>query len=339
MLEKLRPIFHHCVQQHSQDLHTLAEAWKEIDISPFLPFIERIRHLKSKSGHMWWTGIGKSARVGEHLSDMFRSIGYPSSPLDPIRSFHGDMGGIQEHDLVIALSKSGETVELVQLFTYLSSQPRWHQVGKLSVSVVRTDGQECSLAQVSDHHVYLPPVTELGSFHLLPTTSVLNFITWGNMILTTLVDMEKLSLEQYGMSHPSGSIGAHTQRHLVKECMVPLTQVAVGHVHESIQDIVLRMCHYRSGCALLVSMEDFHATNPHSKKLVGFVTDGDIRRSLGKTNLTFAVENIMNISPITVNPEQSLSQLQDMWEQHHHLQSVPVITTDGIVCGLLHRHV
>ena len=231
--------------------------------------VELINLTIQNSGNVLLCGVGKSGNVAKHLATVLTSVGVPSIQIDPIDALHGDIGIATEKDLLILLSKSGNTAELRRLAPY---------VKKRGTTIL---GMFCNskanLLEYCDHFLEIPCGKELdNNFDLVPTTSIVCFILVGNILISRLIHLRKLSLDQYGLNHPCGNIGKKLLMQ-VKDILDPTKFLKVLST-TTISDCLVEMCGKKTGYAMVINDEN----NSRDSGLLGIITEGDVRRHLVK---------------------------------------------------------
>jgi arabinose-5-phosphate isomerase len=235
------------------------------------------------------SGMGKAGYVGMKLSSTLASIGFPSFFLHPADAIHGDLGRLQRRDVVIILSHSGETDEVVRLL------PRIKRFGASIISI--TSSTTSSLGRHSDVVIETGRIPEAGPLGLAPTTSTTVMLSLADALAMTLLARKGISREEYAAFHPGGDLGRSLM--LVSEimrtgsavCVVSEDTVNVKALHE------ITATDGRPGCAAVVNS---------TGEIVGVFTDGDLRRCLERepTFLQKAIGSVCSRTPITIRPDQ-----------------------------------
>jgi len=258
-------------------IETLA---KTLDGS-FMDAVERLRQVR---GRVVVTGMGKSGHIGRKIAATFASTGTPAFFVHPAEASHGDLGMITRDDAVLALSNSGETNELADLvaFTRRFGIPL----------IVITSRAASSLAEASDVALLLPAAPEACPLGLAPTTSTTVMLALGDALAIALLERKGFSLDQFQALHPGGSIGRQLLR--VADVMhsgdeMPLTQPEV-----LMSEAILIMTAKHFGCVGVIDP---------AGKLIGIITDGDLRRHMGSAILDMTVGEVMTRAPQTIRPK------------------------------------
>ena len=258
-------------------IETLA---KTLDGS-FTDAVERLRQVR---GRVVVTGMGKSGHIGRKVAATFASTGTPAFFVHPAEASHGDLGMITRDDAVLALSNSGETNELADLvaFTRRFGIPL----------IVITSGAASSLAEASDVALLLPAAPEACPLGLAPTTSTTVMLALGDALAIALLERKGFSLDQFQALHPGGSIGR--QLLSVADVMHSGDEMPLTRPEVLMSEAILIMTAKHFGCVGVIDP---------AGKLIGIITDGDLRRHMGPAILDMAVGEVMTRAPQTIRPK------------------------------------
>jgi arabinose-5-phosphate isomerase len=228
-------------------------------------------------------GMGKSGLVGQKIAATFASTGTPSFFLHPAEALHGDLGMIMPGDIVLLISNSGETDEVLRLL------PALREFGNTVIAV--TGGLQSSLAKASAHVLDISIEREICPLNLAPTTSTLVTMAMGDALAVALMDARKFEPHEFARFHPGGNLG---RRLLTKVRDVMHLDMPTITAQASLRDAMLKMTAGRLGVALITD----------GTCLLGILTDGDLRRAFLERNakLEDAITLHMTRSPITVQP-------------------------------------
>ncbi len=270
-------------------------------------------------GRVVVTGMGKSGFIAQKLSATFASTGTPSLYLHPAEALHGDLGRVVKEDVLLALSNSGATDELLQLLP---------SVRRLGVKVVALTGDVRSpLAQRADVVLDIGPVDEACPMGLAPTASTLALLGLGDALAMTVLNNRAFGSEEYARLHPGGSLGQSVRR--VDEVMRQGESNPVISETEPLSRAVAVMTRTagRPGATSVVN---------RAGKLVGIFTDGDLRRLVeaGKTDFTLAVGLACGRNPKTVRPDQLVREAAELLREAK-VDQLPVVDERGVPVGLL----
>ena len=240
-----------------------------------------------KGGKIVVAGIGKSGHIGRKISATLASTGSPSIFMHPVEAMHGDLGMLQENDLLLALSYSGETAELNAIIL---------PAKRLGVTVACFTGvEDSSLAHLSDIAVIASIPREACPFNLAPTTTSTAHLALGDALAMVLMHLRKFTKEDYGRRHPSGAIGRAVTMH-VRDLIRPADRTADVPPEMPVKDVLLKMTSARTGSAVILGPQ---------KNVLGIFTDGDLRRCINSDPdiLTKRVADVMTPDPISISAD------------------------------------
>jgi arabinose-5-phosphate isomerase len=252
-----------------------------------------LRVLRNARGRVVVTGIGKSGHVGQKMAATFASTGRPAFFVHPTEASHGDLGMITPDDVLLALSWSGETVELKPLITY----SRRHSVPLISI----TSRADSALGQQSDIVLELPRIKEACPHGLAPTTSTTMQLVLGDCLAMALLEAKGFTAHQFKDFHPGGSLGASLK--YVSDVMHKGDALPLARDTEPMSAALVTMTQKRFGCLGIVDGKG---------KLVGMVTDGDLRRHMGADIVRAHTADIMTRRPKTATPRMLASAALEM---------------------------
>jgi arabinose-5-phosphate isomerase len=248
-------------------------------------FVEAVDKIRAAKGRLIVTGMGKSGHVARKIAATFASTGTPAYFVHPGEASHGDLGVITRDDVIVALSWSGETVELRDLTDYAKR----FRVALIAV----TANPESALARAADVVLTLPAAREACPLGLAPTTSTLLQLALGDALAVALFESRGFTALDFKALHPGGRLGASLT--FVRDVMhtgKALPLVARGtRMTEAVMEITSK----GFGC---VGVTDTHGT------LIGIITDGDLRRHMREDLLARDVDEVMTKRPKTVRPDQ-----------------------------------
>jgi arabinose-5-phosphate isomerase len=235
------------------------------------------------------SGMGKAGYIGMKLSATLASIGFPSFFLHPADAIHGDLGRLGKDDVVILLSHSGETDEIVRLL------PRIKQFGATCIAI--TSSKTSTLSRHSDVVIETGKIPEAGLLGLAPTTSTGVMLAIGDALAMTLLKRRGISREEYAAFHPGGDLGRSLM--MVSEIMRAGSSLCIVQEQTAIKQALKMITETqgRPGCAAIVDMQG---------ALVGVFTDGDLRRCLDKDHdfLSQPIGSFCSRTPLTIRPDQ-----------------------------------
>lgn len=225
-------------------------------------FEQAVALLGQAPGRVIVTGMGKSGHVGQKIAATFASTGTPAFFVHPSEASHGDLGMIGRDDVVLALSWSGETVELGNIITYA----RRFKVGLIAL----TSNALSALGKAADVVLELPKAKEACPHGLAPTTSTTMQLALGDCLAIALLERKGFSAHDFKVFHPGGSLGA--QLKLVGDLMHKGDALPLVGLATAMSDVLVTMTAKSFGCVGVIDAD---------QRLVGMITDGDLRRHMG----------------------------------------------------------
>ena len=282
----------------------------------FIKSVHMIADALDAGGKIVVSGVGKNLHIAEKLSATLASTGSTSVVMNPIQAMHGDLGIIADNDIVLALSFSGESDEVIKLIP---------AVKRLGVKVISMVGNmENSLADLSDALIPVIINKEACPFGMAPTTSTTATLAVGDALAMVLIDARHFVKENYAKLHPAGAIGRALVLR-VSDIMRTGDKIAVLTTTSTVKDAIMAMTSAKSGAAL-ISDED--------GKLRGIFTDGDLRRQLSDSpNLLNApIESVMTADPISVKEDAFAVDVLRIFEKYR-IDDLPVINESNDVVG------
>ena len=264
------------------------------------------------------TGVGKNLPIAEKISATMASTGSTSVVLHPSQALHGDLGMLVGGDILLALSYSGETEELLALVP---------PVKRMNVSLIAMTGcPDSSLARLSDVVVPVTVEREACPFNMAPTASTTAMLAVGDALAMVLLKARGFEKEDYAKLHPGGSIGRTL---LLKVSDIMRTGGRIARVHESdgIKDAVVAMTQARAGSAAVVD-DDHH--------VIAILTDGDLRRHMAmeKNILDLQVRDMMTRHPVTVRSDRLAVDVLNVFEERD-IDDVLVVDDEGRLVGAI----
>ena len=300
-----------------ETLHKEAEALTHMATELDEQFIGAVDRILACSGKVILTGMGKSGLIGRKIAATLVSTGTPSFYLHPGEAFHGDLGMISSEDVVLALSHSGETDEVLKIVPFI------HSNGNVLISI--TSNPESTLAKNSDLHLNACVKEEACILHLAPTTSTTAQLAMGDALAIALMKARDFTAMDFARLHPGGSLGRRllmTVGNVMRKNDLPIVAPNCGAT-----EMIHRMT--RGGLGLIVIVDEGN--------IVGIVTDGDLRRAMESLQAKFFDINVMDIatrSPKSINKNAKLIDAEKMMTQHK-VNSLLVTDDDGELCGVI----
>jgi arabinose-5-phosphate isomerase len=252
------------------------------------PFSDALEVLRGTRGRVIVTGIGKSGNIGQKIAATFASTGTPAFFVHPTEASHGDLGMITRDDALLALSWSGETVELMPLVTY----SRRYSVPLIAI----TSRSDSALGQHSDIVLELPRIKEACPHGLAPTTSTSMQLVLGDCLAIALLEARGFTARDFKAIHPGGSLGASLK--YVADVMHKGDRLPLARDSEPMSGALLTMTQKSFGCLGIVDAKG---------RLMGIVTDGDLRRHMGADLVRARTADIMTRKPKTATPKMLAS--------------------------------
>ncbi len=271
-------------------------------------------------GKVILTGMGKSGLVAKKIASTMSSVGTPAIFMHPADGMHGDLGIIGAVDVVIAIGKSGDSSELNGVL------PSIKNVGAKIIGIMGEAGS--TLAKYSDIIIDIGNIEEACLFNMAPTTSSTVTMVLGDAIAVALMKMRGFKLSDYALLHPGGQIGKRLIM-TVADVMLKGDDNPVINISARVKDCILKMSEKQAGAVSVVG---------DNGKLMGFVTDYDIRKHLEKEENIFSmtIVEIMNSNPTYIyEDEKAFSALKVMQERKKPITVLPVLNRENIVVGIL----
>jgi arabinose-5-phosphate isomerase len=252
------------------------------------PLAAAVAALARSRGRVIVTGIGKSGHVGQKIAATFASTGTPAFFVHPSEASHGDLGMVTRDDVILALSWSGETVELSNIITY----SRRFAVPLIAI----TSRSDSALAKQADVVLALPRAKEACPHGLAPTTSTTMQLALGDALAIALLEAKGFTAHDFKVFHPGGSLGANLR--FVADVMHGADALPLAQEAERVSDALLTMTQKSFGCLGITDKRG---------RLVGVITDGDLRRHMGRDLVDKTVADIMTRRPKTIPPDMLAS--------------------------------
>ena len=284
-------------------------------------FNDACQLMLSCKGKVILVGMGKSGHIAKKIAATLASTGTPSFYVHPGEAGHGDLGMVNDKDVVMIISYSGESDEILTLIPAIK---------RLDISVISMTGDSSStIAKESDIHLDVSVDQEACPHNLTPTSSTTVALVMGDAIAITLLNARGFTPEDFAKSHPSGALGRRLLT-LVSNIMKTGDEVPIVSKETSLMDSLLVMSQKSLGMVLITD---------HNNILLGIFTDGDLRRILEK-NVDFqnlSIEDIMTHNCKSIQPNKPALIALQMMEKYK-LNSLPVIDSDNQVIGAINMH-
>lgn len=312
-----------------QTLLSLAKEVFEIEGNSILQLAQRlgdefynaIELLYACKGRVIVSGMGKSGLIGQKIAATLSSTGTPAYFLHPAESTHGDSGILTKDDVVIAISNSGETAELLQLLPIIK---------RLGIPLIAMSGkQDTTLGNRSDVFLDISVEKEACPLGKAPTASTTATLAMGDALAICLLRKRGFTEEDFLFFHPSGALG-RGMLYTVEELMHKEDALPIARESDSFASVLLEISEKRLGCAIVVDGDG---------KTSGILTDGDIRRTLmnNESMANLLVKDVMSKNPKTLNPNELAARALRIMEDNS-ITSLIVNSDSGAPIGLLHIH-
>ena len=301
------------VQTIDVEIEALNELKELLDenLSKALDMIEQTQ------GRVIITGMGKSGHIGKKIAASLASTGTPSFFMHPAEASHGDLGMVTDNDLIIAISNSGESRELIDILNYSK------RFGIKLISI--TKNPESSLGKAGDIVLRLPLSKEACPLGLAPTSSTTATLVLGDILTVAMIERRGFSKVQFNQRHPGGKLGSILQK--VKDMMHKDDEMPILKTNASINEIIIEMTSKRLGCVGFIDEND---------DFCGMFTDGDLRRCLNADLKNAKACDIMTKNPITAHPEMFASEAIKILNEKK-ITNLFVVE-DNKAVGVIHIH-
>jgi arabinose-5-phosphate isomerase len=278
-----------------------------------------VKEIYSAKGRVVVTGVGKSAIIANKIVATLNSTGTPSLFMHAADAIHGDLGMIQKGDIVICLSKSGNTPEIKVLVPLLKRRDL-----KLVALVSNANSY---LAQQADFVLNATIAEEACPHNLAPTTSTTAHLAMGDALAVALLELRNFSSEDFAQYHPGGALGK--QLYLKVSDVFPQNQIPSVSPSASLKDVILEISSKRLGATAVIDDQ---------RELLGIITDGDLRRMLEKGGDTSKVTatDIMSVRPKTIDHQEFAVKAMQIMQEKSITQLV--VLKDGKLAGFIHLH-
>lgn len=262
-------------------------------------------------GHVIICGMGKSGHVGRKISATLASTGTPSFFVHPAEAFHGDLGMITPDDVVVLISNSGETDEVLKLIPSLKNFD--------NRIIAITGGMQSTLAKNADAVLEIRMQSESCPNNLAPTTSTTLTMAIGDALASALMNKRHFMPNDFAKFHPGGSLGRRLLTRLKDIMSTKLTKVTP---EAALKEVIVDMTKDQHGIALVMEQEI----------LIGVITDGDLRRAMLRHDFdlnTFKAKDIMSLNPITATHNSMLSDAEELMREYQIKQLLVVDNTNA----------
>ena len=280
-------------------------------------FVKVVNLLLKNKGKIIVSGIGKSGHIASKIASTLSSVGSPSFYIHPCEANHGDLGMLEKKDVVILISNSGETSELINLILYCK---------KLGIPIISiTSELNSTLSRESNLNLLIPKNIEACPLELAPTSSTTCTLALGDALAVTLLKKKKFTESDFRELHPGGKLGQMLSE--VKDVMKMNLNIPLIVESKKMSYAILEMTSKGEGCVGVVSKKN---------ELIGIITDGDIRRNMNPELLDKNVKEIMTKKPKTLSPNTLISKALKIMNEES-ITNI-FITKQKKPIGIIHMH-
>lgn len=281
-------------------------------------FAEAVNYIFNSGGRVIITGIGKSANIATKIVATLNSTGTPSAFMHAADAIHGDLGTIQPEDVVICISKSGNTPEIKVLVPLITA------LGNKLIAI--TSNKDSFLGTKAHFVLHAFVEKEACPNNLAPTTSTTAQLVLGDALAMCLLDLRGFSSKDFAKYHPGGSLGK--QLYLRVSDLTELNQKPQVHLNSTIKEVIVEISEKMLGVTAVVE----------NHSIVGIITDGDLRRMLAKTNdiSLLKAQDILTQNPKKIEANAMAVEARDLMNQHGVSQLL--VVDAGIYQGVIHIH-
>lgn len=279
--------------------------------------VAAVKVILSVEGRVVVTGLGKSGHIGTKIAATLASTGTPAFFVHPAEANHGDLGMIGSHDVILALSWSGETVELKGILDHAAR----FRIPLIAV----TSGESSALGRQADILLHLPKVEEACPYGLAPTTSTTMQLAVGDALAVALLKMRGFTASDFKIYHPGGKLGASLR--YVRDIMHKGDAIPTVLVGTPMPDAIKVLAERHFGCVAVLDS---------SGHLAGIVTDGDLARNINRDLAHLLVDDVMTKKPKTVTPDAMASAVLAILDEYK--ISALLVMEDAKPVGIVHFH-
>lgn len=281
-------------------------------------FIKAVRTILGCKGRVIVSGMGKSGHIARKIAATMASTGTPAYFVHPGEASHGDLGMILTQDVVIAISNSGETSELSDLIAYTK---------RFDIPLIAITSREASaLATAADILLLLPSEPEVGALGLAPTTSTTMTLALGDALAVAVLEYKGFTAEDFGNFHPGGKLGKGLLR--LQDLMHTGDAIPLVRPSDFMSHVLVVMTEKRFGCAGVVDPDG---------KLLGIITDGDLRRHMGDGLTQKLAQDVMTQNPMVMSPRLLGAEAIKTLNETNRTQ-IFIVDDRGVPVGILHIH-
>ena len=280
-------------------------------------FEKAINAILQSSGKLIVSGMGKSGIVGKKIAATLASTGTPSFFLHPGEAYHGDLGMIEENDIVLLISNSGETDEVLKLIPFLKHQK--------NCTISMSNNDDSTLAKNTNYHLNIAVDKEACPLFLAPTSSTTSTLVMGDALAVTLMKLRDFKEENFAKFHPGGSLGRRlltTVGDVMKKKNLPIISSQAA-----IKEVIQKISKGKLGLVVIID----------NNKIIGIITDGDIRRTMESREKDFfnlKAEDLMSIHPKLIYDTDKLISASNIMSQYK-INSLLVVNESNDLVGVV----
>ena len=280
-------------------------------------FEKAINAILQSSGKLIVSGMGKSGIIGKKIAATLASTGTPSFFLHPGEAYHGDLGMIEENDIVLLISNSGETDEVLKLIPFLKYQK--------NCTISMSGNDDSTLAKNTNYHLNIAVDKEACPLFLAPTSSTTATLVMGDALAVTLMKLRDFKEENFAKFHPGGSLGRRlltTVGDVMKKKNLPIISSQA-----TIKEVIQRISEGKLGLVVIID----------NNKIIGIITDGDIRRTMESREKDFfnlKAEDLMSNHPKLIYESDKLISASNIMSQHK-INSLLVVNESNDLVGVV----
>ena len=280
-------------------------------------FEKAINAILQSSGKLIVSGMGKSGIIGKKIAATLASTGTPSFFLHPGEAYHGDLGMIEENDIVLLISNSGETDEVLKLIPFLIHQK--------NCTISMSGNEDSTLAKNTNYHLNIAVDKEACPLFLAPTSSTTATLVMGDALAVTLMKLRDFKEENFAKFHPGGSLGRRlltTVGDVMKKKNLPIISSQA-----TIKEVIQKISEGKLGLVVIID----------NNKIIGIITDGDIRRTMESREKDFfnlKAEDLMSIHPKLIYDTDKLISASNIMSQHK-INSLLVVNESNDLVGVV----
>ena len=297
--------------KQKQTLETISERLNQ-------SFNKAVFAISNCKGKLAVCGMGKAGLIGKKIASTFSSLGMPSFFLHPAEASHGDLGMIDKKDVILMLSNSGDSEEIVNII------PSIKLVGCFFIAL--TGNSKSLLAQKANCLIDMGPIEEVDKLGLAPTASTTAMLVIGDALATAMLQQKKtFTKKDFAFLHPGGSLGKKLLE--VHQIMKKAKNAVLVREDETVKNVLIEITNTKLGCAMIVDEQ---------KKLLGIFSDGDLRRHLKNDSLILEkpIHQVMTPKPKFITPNAYALEALTLMKKHQ-IGELPVVNENAEVLGIL----